>query len=211
MYRLSNAEIMYYKMATAQLEKLRHEHAVELQNAYEDIHPTITRVDYGIGTMYAESIDPADYAIYLIELREEHEQVEKWWSLRADAYADALGRLTVEDRNNLSHHKPGGYALNKRAQERLEDALRDVVAARPELHHKATPVMDDMQEMDAIIDNMNDKELFENYWDLDEQLEAEGLSERCVKLFSVHDMTYKETSELTGVTVARVKGYVMQK
>ena len=77
MYRMSRSEFWQYKIAKARLKELRKLHEIELQEAYDNIHPTRTAVDYHIGRIYVESINPADYAIYLIDLQEEHKRIEK--------------------------------------------------------------------------------------------------------------------------------------
>lgn len=46
MYRLSETEFMQYRMAERFLNDTRKRHAMELEQAYENIHPTRTAFDY---------------------------------------------------------------------------------------------------------------------------------------------------------------------
>jgi hypothetical protein len=171
MYRMSESEFMQFEQAEKRLRELQKNNEIELQQAYDGIHPTRVRFDYSLGTIYSESVNPADYAIYLIELREEHERQEKWWGIRAEAYREALQMLTDEDRSDLKLFGYGNYSKRKNARKRLSEALTIVINTRTELQRRQISFeeVEDLEEVDRQIDKMSMKELLEDYWDKDEE------------------------------------------
>lgn len=175
MYQLSEYEFYQYEIAENRLKALREKHDEELQEAYEGINPTMTCYDYGLCNIYVGSVDPAEYAVYLVELQEKHKQIEEWWSKRAKAYKQAFYRLTESDRACLINNEYGKYQERQNALQRLRVLLNDVVANRPELQRVAvsTEAFDEIEKVDEEIENMSDKELFDGYINIDEQILAE--------------------------------------
>lgn len=213
MYHMSESEFVQYEMAERRLHDLRKKHAIELQQAYDNIHPTRTCFDYQTGTLYWESVNPEKYAIYLIELREEHERMEKWWELRASAYREALELLTEEERNYISPYEYGNYQKRQNVRKKFRQILTEIVSTRPELQRQSVSLdeIEDLEEADRRIENMSMEELMEDYWDLDEQINEERLKERCIRLYETYDMTYLEIGRLLGIRTSRVKKYVGHK
>src|SRR5690625_7143467 len=103
MYKVTFSEFMQYRMAERRLNEMKLQHEAELQQAYDNIKPTITAVNYDLGQMYAESIDPAEYAIYLVELQEKHEQQQSYWRERTEVFKQALQQL--EDRKSVGRER----------------------------------------------------------------------------------------------------------
>jgi hypothetical protein len=170
MYYMSESEFMQYETAEKQFNDIRKQHAVELKQAYDGIHPTRARFDYEQRRIYCESVNPADYAIYLVELREEHERIEKWWSLRATAYRESLEMLTNEERNSFHLCGYSNYEKHEKARKGLREVLTKIVATRPDLQRQSIQFdeLEDLDEVDRQIDKLSMEELLENYWDLDE-------------------------------------------
>lgn len=213
MYRMGESEFMQYEVATGRLKDLRKQHAIELQQAYDGIHPTRTCFDYGQGTIYWESVNPVDYAIYLIDLKEGHARSEKWWSLRASAYREAYEKLSDEEKGLLNSVGYGQYQKRENVRKRLQELLSEIISTRPELQRKFIPLdeLEDIEEADRRIENMSMKELLEDYWDLDEQINEEKLKEQCFRLYDSHDMPVARISKLLGIETARVKKYLLQR
>ncbi|NRD81163.1 hypothetical protein HPT25_28125 [Bacillus sp. BRMEA1] len=171
MYRMSQSEYTQYELAERRLQELRIQHAYEIQQAYDDIHPTRSAFDYGIGSIYSESVDPVEYAIHLIELKEGHEQQEKWWSLRAEAFSEAYKKLTFQEQSSLSKFEYGKYQERQNVWNRLRAILEEIIETKPELQRKSVSLdlIDNIEEADMQIDKMSMKELLEDYWDKDEE------------------------------------------
>src|SRR5690625_5005443 len=100
MYSMSRFEYMQYEIASKRLQELKIKHAAELQRAYDGIHPTRTAIDYDLGRLYAESIDPCEYATYLVDLQAEHERKEEYWYKRASVFEQALSKLSEQELND---------------------------------------------------------------------------------------------------------------
>ncbi|MGM7637596.1 hypothetical protein [Bacillus sp. Hm123] len=178
MYHMSDSEFRKYEMAERRLQYLRKQHQIEIQQAYDGIHPTRTCFDYEQKEIYWESVNPCEYAIYLIELKEEHERIEKWWSLRAAVYRESFENLTDEERSQLTTFD--SYEESQTVRNRLKQILIDIVSTRPELQRKPIQmdVFEDMEEADRRIENMSMEELFEDYWDLDTQENEDNLNQQ---------------------------------
>lgn len=191
MYRLSESEFFQYRTAEQRLKDIRRQHALELQEAYDNIHPTKTRIDTDLGRIYVESINPETYAIYLVELRQEHEEIERWWAERAKVY-------------NQAYRESGGDMAKTR------EILAQIISTRPDLQRKQidTAVFDELKEYDSQIDNMSMDELLEDYWDSDEENSEEQIRDRCIKLHESYDMPVNEIASLLGITTSRVRKHI---
>lgn len=171
MYRMSESEFMQYEFAEKRLFELRRQHAFEITQAYDNIHPTRTRIDSHLGRIFNESVNPETYAVYLIELQEEHKKHEEWWELRVEAYREASARLTDEERQCLDLYDYGSYSKRQGARKKLCKELEKIVATRPELQRRPIKIdkLEDLDEVDRQIDKMNIKELLKDYWDPDDE------------------------------------------
>lgn len=189
MFRMSRYEFIQFQIAENKLNELKIQHAAELEQAYDNISPTMTYVDYDLGRIYSSSINPEEYAIYLIELQEKHKRKEEYWAIRAEAYKQALSMS-------------GG---NK---EKLFATLSEIVSKTPELQRKEAvqEEIEDVESYDKQIDKMSDEELFSDYWSLDEHLEQnEKIIDRCLWLRQSQEMSYKDIGKIIGITTNRVK------
>lgn len=209
MYRLSEYEFRQYEMAEVRLTILKNQHKEELQDAYDGIHPTRTCFDYEQGSVYQESINPAEYAIYLVELQEEHERIEKWWKLRVDAYKEAFSQLDGKEQSLLNTRSYGQYKERQQALNKVREHLAAIISTKPELQRKAILLdqIESMEEADQRIENMSDEELFEDYVDFSDE---EQIKKQCIWLREIKDTPYSEISRLLGIETARAKEYIMQ-
>lgn len=145
---MSEYEFMQYKMAEQRLRDIRRQNAIELQKAYDDIHPTRTCYDYDLKRLYSESMNPEKYAIYLVEMRNGHERIEEWWTKRAEAYKEA-------------------QVLANGDESKIYEILLNIIETRPDLQRKQVDlsIYGDVAEYDSLVEKMNMEELLEDYWD----------------------------------------------
>src|SRR5690625_119758 len=152
---------MQYQIAEKRLQDLKVKHARELQEAYDGIHPTRSAVDSDLGVIYVESIDPAEYAAYLVDLQAEHERIERYWSLRADVYKRALSKLSEQEldilNGNLENHGD-----REEIRKTVKNIVTDYVKSKPKLKKKPIASMEEIDEYDKRIKNMNKRELVKN-------------------------------------------------
>ncbi len=169
-------------MAEKHLRYLRNKNSLELQQAYDRIHPTRTQFDYSLGVIYKESVDPVECAICLVELREKHEEKEMWWKLRAEACKEALEMLTDDEKRYLHSRDYESYAKREKARNKLRELLTEIVEARPELQRQPTSLnelkdLEEIAQADRKIDSLRQKELFEDYRDFTEVVIEEPIKE----------------------------------
>ncbi len=169
MYQLTESELLQFEMAEKRLRFLREQHARVLEQAYEDINPTLTRTDYGLGDLYTESVNPAEYAIYLIELKEDHRSLEEWWRTRANTYKKAFSKLSDEEKKTLVS-RYADYFESRQVRNKLKRVLSEIVSSQPELQRRKAHLseLESMEEADSRIDSMSNEELLEGYWDPDD-------------------------------------------
>lgn len=167
MYRVSESEFLQYDSAEYRLNQTRLENAAELKQAYDNIHPTRVCFNYSRGEVYSESINPIDYAIYLVELKEEHARIETWWEQRALTFREAYRQLTDDEKSIYEH---GVYGRQHSVRKKLKGILSTLLDAKPELQRRYISLdqMEDIEEVDRLIDKMTDEELLKDYWDKDE-------------------------------------------
>lgn len=203
---MNRFEYMQYQIAEKRLQDLKVKHARELQEAYDGIHPTRSAVDSDLGVIYVESIDPAEYAAYLVDLQAEHERIERYWSLRADVYKRALSKLSEQEldilNGNLENHGD-----REEIRKTVKNIVTDYVKSKPELKKKPIASMEEIEEYDKSIENMDKRELLKNYVD---PLETETLKKRCIRLRDAEDMSFKNLGIQLGITSARAKQIIVQ-
>lgn len=199
MYEVTEYEFLQFKVASKRLEECKQEHTEELQQVYDDIHPTRSQFDYGLGIIYVESICPAEYAAYLVDMQAKHERIELYWEERAKAYRDALKVLTEEEQEEMKNSWP-----SEKVRLKVKRELEYIILTNPSLQREKTAisVLDELEEYDRKIDKMSEEELLKDYED---PLEDEKLVEKCVHLYRNHDMTYKQVGEFLRITTTRVR------
>lgn len=192
MYRMKKYEVKQYENAEAILKDLQLKHREELEDAYDSISPTQTQVDYDTGRFYVGSVDPSEYAIYLVEMQEKHKKIEKHWILRAEAYKSALKKCAGD-------------------KGKIIETLSEIVADIPELqrNHVISEELESLEEYDKRVDGMSDIELYSDYWDLDKYLNH--LDERCLYLRNTYALSIKEISKHLGISTKRVNLIIQQK
>lgn len=167
MYRMGQSEFFQYEIASRRLKEIRIRNKQELEAAYDGIHPTRCCFDYDSGKIYSESVNPVDYAIYLVEMKEEHKRIEKYWSIRAQAFEKAQKILSEQELNHLNDTWYRNYQHKQSIKAKLQKELEKIIARTPELKRPTLNFnqLEDLEEIDRIIDNMNMDELMEDYWD----------------------------------------------
>lgn len=163
MYEMGSAELMQYVNAEMRYEELCRQQVLELHRAYADIHPTRMGFDFDQGKVFSESVNVEDYAIFLVDLKADHQRQREWWAKRIRVYRKALALLPEAERMNLlgfrkQHHDFYSYDA---ALQHLYDLIEEVVTGIPELHRKQLaaipeePDDEDLDEEDYMADYVN--------------------------------------------------------
>lgn len=161
MYEMSKAELQQYLYSETRYKELCKQQALELKRAYADIHPTRTGYDYGQGKIYSESINVADYAIYLIDLKADFKRHQEWWFKRVCVYRKAFSRLSVEDQKVFMGYRiiHFNFLEHDRVLNDLFDHIEKIVNTIQELHRKPLVVIH--EELDD--ENLNDEDYLSDY------------------------------------------------
>ena len=164
MYRLTDYEYKQFERSLHYLRALQKQHNKELQQAYADIFPTRTGYDFNIGKIFSESLDPAEYAIYLVDLQEQYKRIESYWEIRREAFMNAYRMLSEEQRNNYNSHIRSEREI---ASNLLRNHLDKIVNDTPKLQRKSIPIdlIESMEEADERIEKMSNYELLKGYID----------------------------------------------
>lgn len=167
MYQIQDYEFFQYETAEMRWRKIREQNLMQLNQAYEDIHPTRSCFDYDTGKIYSESIDPADYAVYLADLQAENKKAEEWWRSRAELYREGTKRLSEEERAVLE--ADNDFLQVRFVKHKLRSILSEMIAERPDLQRESSFTEDELESMDEAdkeIDKMSMKEITKDYVDL---------------------------------------------
>lgn len=167
MYQIQDYEFFQYETAEFRLKRMREQSIAQLNQAYRDIHPTRSCFNYDTGKIYSESIDPADYAVYLADLQAEHKKAEEWWRLRAELYREGTKRLSAEERAVLE--ADNDFLQVMLVKNKLRSILSEMIAERPDLQRVSSFTEDELESMDEAdeeIDKMSMKEVMKDYVDL---------------------------------------------
>lgn len=170
MYQMTRTEFRQYDTAEKQLLLTKEEHRLKLLEAYAKIHPTRSCFDYDAGKIYSESVNPADFAIYLADLQAEYKQAEEWWELRAELYHEGTKRLSAEEQAALKANND--FRQVKHVKNKLRSVLSEMIAERPDLQRASSFIADElesMEEADDLIEEMPEEELLEDYIDFIEK------------------------------------------
>ncbi|MED3554000.1 hypothetical protein [Cytobacillus praedii] len=90
-------EFHQYVNAESILQELQELQELEIQRLYDDVHPTRTQYDRDQGIWYSESVNVAEYAIWLVETKERHKQHRLHYEERAISFQRALSKLTEDE------------------------------------------------------------------------------------------------------------------
>lgn len=136
MYFMGMYEFQQYMYAAERLEELTNLHDLTIRRAYADIHPTRMAFNTGLGKVYSESINVAEYAIWLIEMKEGHFNQREFWRLRAAAFDRVVQSLSAEDKKLLQEVKSGSSNLavaHRVVLETLKKMLEGLISSTQEL------------------------------------------------------------------------------
>lgn len=171
MYTLKDFEFQEFLQAEQYISQLILEQQLEINRAYNDIHPTMSSFDYATGTIYKTSLDVVDYCEYLINLKQKQMNVRDYWFKRKEVFQLAFSKLTSEEQRlyldsiNINIKRKRILVKLKAEIERIVDTRKDL--QRPEIVGSyAVPVID----WDKAVENMSESELLEDYYDKSEKL-----------------------------------------
>lgn len=174
MYFMGMFEFRQYMNAAEKLREIQEEQELIIHNAYVDIHPTRVHFDYEQGKMYSESLNVADYAIWLIEMKESHSKHREFWKQRATAFEKVLNSLSEEEQKffgEVKSNAPGVGRPHRMVIEKLKKELEKVVAIRLRRESaikESFANVPDIEEWDKKVEAMSEAELLEGYWDCTE-------------------------------------------
>lgn len=149
MYKLSRYEFEMYKRAAFRLELLTKNHKEELQEAYENVHPTRVHYDFERGELYSESANVEKHAIYIIDLKKEQGKRERYWKERAELYERAVKEAREE----------------QEVLQKLEVLLNATPRLQIKRHNQIKADEVSVDEWDYLVENMSEKDLLADYID----------------------------------------------
>jgi hypothetical protein len=206
MYQVTKGEFMQYEAAEEQWLRLRRLHRLELVEAYACIHPTRSCFDYDAGKIYSESVNPADYAVYLADLQAEQKKSEEWWYSRAGLYCEAVKRLSPEEHAILKAEND--FRQVRSVKNKLRGILSEMIAERPDLQRASSFIADElesMEEADELIGEMSEEELLEDYIDfIEKEYSPPKFSGNLIPLEQKKEMNISPVAEWTMSEAERV-------
>lgn len=149
MYFMGMYEFQQYMYADEKLKEINGEHELAIRRAYADIHPTRVAFNHDLGEVYSESINVAEYAIWLIDVKEGHSKQREHWRLRTEAFGIAVSTLTSEELLLLHDVKHGALELfqsHRLVIKKLKKKLEQIIASRPSLRKE-----DDLVDCEVIL------------------------------------------------------------
>ncbi len=162
---MNKHDFSMYERAEGHMEYLRRAHAEEVEAAYDNIHPTRSCFDYDTGKIISESINPCDYAIYLIDLQNRHEREKKWWEEKARIYKSAYESLTDEEQQDWEESR--SFDVYKK--------LRDLLMQQIEAEQKSFTDEERLANLEQYI--QENKELIEADAEIDKMSMKEIMNE----------------------------------
>lgn len=97
MNKMGMYEFKQYLDSPQLLAEKQREYRLFEKRGYADIHPTRIGYDYGQGKMFKESLNVADYAIWLVESKEIIEKELEFWEQRVVMLQRAINILSDEE------------------------------------------------------------------------------------------------------------------
>lgn len=97
MNKMGMYEFKQYLDSPQLLAEKQREYRLFEQRGYADIHPTRMGYDYGQGKMFKESLNVADYAIWLVESKEIIEKEVEFWEQRVVMLQKAIDTLSDDE------------------------------------------------------------------------------------------------------------------
>lgn len=97
MYFMGNEEFKQYLYSESRLEELQSSNALRVRRAYADIHPTRVAVNYDTGDVFSESVNVAEYACFLVDMKEEMKENQERLTKRVRILHEALAAMDPEE------------------------------------------------------------------------------------------------------------------
>lgn len=165
-YFMGQFEFRQYVNAATRLEAIKQRHEQELQDAYDGIHPTRVCYDYEKGEFFSESLNVADYAIWLVDLKSDQEEQQEYWNVRAEAFECAKEGLSKREQQSL--RDTDGVMINDMIiMRKVKKELEKIVASKPKLQRRRRKNKGcSIEEWDKEVEKMNDDELLSDYVDV---------------------------------------------
>lgn len=171
---ITESQLWQYLNAQREIEQIERAYQTERQEAYEGIAPTITGFDYGSGRLYKLACHVEDYAIYLVELDEERKNRTDQINKRAEILNEAITLLYEDEEAQFEAWRANPVDLYPEVLNTLKECISFVIE-----RDRIVEVPDEMTvtEWDAQTEEMDDEELFSDYWDRDGSFD-EGIRKR---------------------------------
>lgn len=149
MYIMGLFEFKEYLQASHYLEEAVREFQLFTCRGYADIHPTRTAYDPGQGKMYKESLNVADYAIWLVESKQILLNDQEFWQRRLDALESALKTLTPEEQSIFQLFQSGAVLSRIKTEPvliKIKTYLESLIGSNPKLQQKSLDDETDFEE-----------------------------------------------------------------
>lgn len=97
MYFMGSEEFKQYLHSESRLEEIESKNALRVRRAYADIYPTRVGVNYETGKMFSETLDVAEYACYLVDMKDEMKVNQERLAKQVAIFHEALGAMDPEE------------------------------------------------------------------------------------------------------------------
>ncbi|MBD8025557.1 hypothetical protein H9636_02685 [Ureibacillus sp. Re31] len=179
---LSDYEFNSYLYAHLDIEVIKQQYERERAEAYENVSPTISLFDYEVGKIVSGSVSVEEHAIFLATLYEQFQKNVKMCNKRIELLNEAISLLYEDEKAQFEAWKVkprGNYP-------KVLKTLRECLAFVLEGVADSQLVENEMsaEEWDAAVDEMDQEELFQDYWDHDDTFDKEIIKRR--SLFREH-------------------------
>lgn len=124
---LGQTEFLEYLYAEKGYDELIYEQRLRLTRIYDDVCPTITGFDYDGGRIFSTSINVADYAIAIVEVREwmEKERIKQF--RKVCVYRQAFERLNPVEQAMIEQYKANGLTTQIQGIQAVLERFRGIL------------------------------------------------------------------------------------
>lgn len=173
---ITESQLWQYLNAQLEIEQIERAYQTERQEAYEGIAPTITGFDNGSGRIYKLACSVEDYAIYLVELDEKRKKRTEQINKRAEILNEAITLLYEDEKAQFEAWRVNSVHSHPEVLNTLKECISFVIERDRivEVPYEMT-----VTEWDAQTEEMDDDQLFSDYWDRDGSFD-EGIRKRRV-------------------------------
>lgn len=142
MYFMGSEEFKQYLYAESKLRELDQLHRLAITRAYADIHPTRTALNIDERRFYSESINVADYAIYLVDLKDEQKRSLERYKKRVQIFHQALAEMFPDEAATIRAYLTDGGEMGTQAVDKaltsLKSCLEEILGAQNDRPHGNT-------------------------------------------------------------------------